>query len=145
MSFNLFQTPKQQKVLLVLWIAFVAMSYCIHQAAFTSAGITLDTFTYSLVSLYVLFGVFSIGVLVTVFQVRKRNFDLVGMSFLIATTVKLMVCSLFLRPIFKSVSTSAAIEKINFFVLFIAFLAIETVVTILILNEKRENTSKSLK
>jgi hypothetical protein len=145
LSFNLFQTPKQQKVLLVLWIAFVAMSYCIHQAAFTSAGIALTTFTYSLVSLYVLFGVFSIGVLVTVFQVRKRNFDLVGMSFLIATTVKLMVCSLFLRPILKSVSASAAIEKINFFVLFIVFLAIETVVTILILNEKQENTSKSLK
>jgi hypothetical protein len=145
LSFNLFQTPKQQKVLLVLWIAFVAMSYCIHQAAFTSAGIVLTSFTYSLVSLYLLFGLFSIGVLVTVFQVRKRNFDLVGMSFLIVTTVKLMVCSLFLRPILKSTSVTMAIEKTNFFVLFIAFLAIETVVTILILNEKQENTSKSLK
>jgi hypothetical protein len=137
LSFNLFQTPKQQKVLLALWITFVALSYFLHQAAFTSAGIVLTSFTYSLVNLYFLFGLFSIGVLVTVFQVRKRNFDLVGMSFLIATTVKLMVCALFLRPILKSISVTAAIEKTNFFMMFIVFLAIETIVTILILNEKQ--------
>ena len=137
MSFNLFQTPKQQKVLLALWIAFVAMSYCIHQAAFTSSGIVLTSFTYSLVSLYLLFGILSVGVVLTVFQVRKRNFDSVGMSFLIATSVKMMICSLFLRPILKSISATAAIEKTNFFVMFIVFLAIETGVTILILNEKQ--------
>lgn len=121
----------------MLWMAFVALSYGVHKTAFTSAGINLDTFTYSLLSLYLLFGVFSIGVLVTVFQVRKRNFDSVGMSFLIVTTLKLMVCSLFLRPILKSISITAPIEKINFFVLFIVFLAIETSITILILNEKQ--------
>jgi hypothetical protein len=137
LSFNLFQTPKQQKVLLALWIVFVFLSYFLHQAAFTSAGIDLTSFAYSLVSLYLLFGLFSIGVLVTVFQVRKRNFDSVGMSFLIATSVKMMICSLFLRPILKSISATAAIEKTNFFVMFIVFLSIETSVTILILNEKQ--------
>ena len=137
MSFNLFQTPKQQKVLLALWIAFVTLAYCVHQAAFTSAGIALNVFTYSLVSLYLLFGILSVGVVLTVFQVRKRNFDSVGMSFLIATSVKMMICSLFLRPILKSISVTAAIEKTNFFMMFIVFLAIETIVTILILNEKQ--------
>ena len=137
MSFNLFQTPKQQKVLLALWIAFVALAYCVHQAAYTSAGIALNTSTYSLFTLHLLFGILSIGVVLTVFQVRKRNFDLVGMSFLIATSVKMMICSLFLRPILKSISVTAAIEKTNFFVMFIVFLAIETGVTILILNEKQ--------
>lgn len=122
---------------MLLWIAFVFLSYCIHQVVFVFLGIAVDTFTYSLVSLYFLFGVFSIVILGTVFQVRKRNFDSVGMSFLIVTTVKMIVCSLFLRPILKSISVTAAVEKTNFFVLFIVFLAIETSVTILILNEKQ--------
>ncbi len=137
MSINLFQTPKQQKALLAFWIAFLTLSYFIHQVAFASAGITLNTFRYSLLSLYFLFGVLSIGVLLTVFHVRKRNFDSVGMSFLIATSVKMTICYFFLRPILRSISTTAAIEKTNFFVMFIVFLAIETSVTILILNEKQ--------
>jgi hypothetical protein len=100
-------------------------------------GIVADAFSYSLLSLYLFFGIFSIFLLLTVFQVRTRNFDLVGMSFLIVTSVKMMVCFLFVRPILKSISVTAPIEKINFFVMFIVFLAIETTVTILILNEKQ--------
>ena len=72
-----------------------------------------------------------------VFRVRSRNFDLLGMSFLIVTTLKMLICFLFTRPILKSTAFSASIEKTNFFVMFIVFLAIETVVTIRILNEKQ--------
>lgn len=145
MSFNLFQTQKQQKAALVIWVAFVVLSYCIHQFTFAQTGIDTTKFTYSLLSLYFLFGFFSILVVLTVIQVRKRNFDLVGMSYLIVTTIKMMICGLFLRPILKSVSSTIAIEKTNFFVMFIVFLAIETGVTLLILNEKQQNSSKSVK
>lgn len=141
MSFNLFQTSRKQKRLLFLWIAFVALSYCIHLAAFTSAGIVPNTFTYPLSSLYLLFVALSAAVLLTVFQVRKRNFDFIGMSFMIATSIKIMICFIFIRPILKSISATAAIEKTNFFVMFVVFLAIETVVTIRILNDKHKNTN----
>lgn len=70
-------------------------------------------------------------------RVRSRNFDLLGMSFLIVTTLKMLICFLLARPILKSTTISASIEKTNFFVMFIVFLAIETVVTIRILNEKQ--------
>lgn len=70
-------------------------------------------------------------------RVRSRNFDLLGMSFLIVTTLKMLICFLLARPILKNTAISAPIEKTNFFVMFIVFLAIETVVTIRILNEKQ--------
>lgn len=72
-----------------------------------------------------------------VLRVRSRNFDLLGMSFLIVTTLKMLTCFLLARPILKNTAISATIEKTNFFVMFIVFLAIETVVTIRILNEKQ--------
>ena len=137
MSLQLFQTPKQKKGGLALWIALVVLSYFVHQYFFESMGITVGAFSHSLLSLYLFFGIFSIILLLTVFQVRSRNFDLVGMSFLIVTSVKMMTCFLFVRPILKSISDTASIEKTNFFVMFIVFLAIETVVTIRILNEKQ--------
>lgn len=137
MSFPLFHNSNQQKGGLALWIALVVMSYFVHQYFFESMGITMDAFSYSLLSLYLFFGIFSIILLLTVFQVRSRNFDLVGMSFLIVTSVKMMTCFLFVRPILKSISDTASIEKTNFFVMFIVFLAIETSITILILNEKQ--------
>lgn len=137
MSFKLLHSPKQQTTFFTFWIVFVSMSCWIHQELFELAGIKTNTFTYSLVSLYLLFGLLSIGVLITILQVRKRNFDSVGMSFMVATSLKIMVCFLFVRPILKSISVTASIEKINFFTLFIVFLAIETSITILILNEKQ--------
>jgi hypothetical protein len=87
--------------------------------------------------LYLFFGLFSIGILLTVFQISARNFDLTGMSFLIVTTLKILACFVFVRPILKSISVTATIEKINFFGMFIVFLSIETLVTIVILNEKQ--------
>jgi hypothetical protein len=49
----------------------------------------------------------------------------------------MLTCFLLARPILKNTAISATIEKTNFFVMFIVFLAIETVVTIRILNEKQ--------
>ena len=137
MNFLLFKTSKQQKLGLVFWIALLSLSYLVHQFVFDSTGIAQDSFSYSLVSLYLFFGVFSIVLMVIIFRVRSRNFDLLGMSFLIVTTIKMLICFLLVRPILKSTAVSASIEKTNFFVMFIVFLAIETVVTIRILNEKQ--------
>jgi hypothetical protein len=137
LSFQLFQLTKQQKQGIALWIALVTLLYFVHQYVFELMGIAQDFFSYSLLSLYLFFGIFSLLLLLSVFQMRARNFDLVGMTFLIVTTVKLMTCFVFVRPILKSISSTSVIEKTNFFILFIVFLAFETVVTIRILNEKQ--------
>ncbi|MEN9876734.1 MAG: hypothetical protein RLZZ529_1731 [Bacteroidota bacterium] len=137
MSFQFFPLTQQQKKGLALWIALVTFSYFVHQYLFELMEISTKDFSYSLLSLYLFFGIFSIVLRVVLFQVRSQNFDLVGMSFLIVTTVKMMTCFVFVRPILKSISATSGIEKINFFMLFIVFLAIETLVTIRILNEKQ--------
>lgn len=137
MSFQLFPPTQQQKQGLSLWIALVTLSYFVHQYLFELMEISTEDFSYSLLSLYLFFGIFSIILLVALFQIRAQNFDLVGMSFLIVTTIKMLICFLLARPILKSTAVSASIEKTNFFVMFIVFLAIETVVTIRILNEKQ--------
>lgn len=137
MSFQLFPPTQQQKQGLALWIALVTLSYFVHQYLFELMEISTEDFSYSLLSLYLFFGIFSSILLVALFQIRAQNFDLVGMSFLIVTTLKMLICFLLARPILKSAAVSAPIEKINFFVMFIVFLAIETVVTIRILNEKQ--------
>lgn len=137
MSFQFFPPAQQQKKGLALWITLVTFSYFVHQYLFELMQIPTEDFSYSLLSLYLFFGIFSIVLRVVLFQVRSQNFDLVGMSFLIITTVKMMTCFVFARPILKSISATSGIEKINFFMLFIVFLAIETLVTIRILNEKQ--------
>ncbi|MBP6041008.1 MAG: hypothetical protein KA509_04295 [Flavobacterium sp.] len=137
MSILLYPLTKQQKQGLALWIAIVTLFYFFHELIFASMEISTDDFSYSLLSLYLFFGIFSMALMLVLFQVRSRNFDLLGMSFLIVTTVKMMTCFFFVRPIFKSVSVTAPVEKINFFVMFIVFLAIETLVAIRILNEKQ--------
>ena len=137
MSFQLFPPTQQQKQGLSLWIALLTLSYFVHQYLFELMEISTEDFSYSLLSLYLFFGIFSIVLMAIVFRVRSRNFDLLGMSFLIVTTLKMLICFLLVRPILKSTAVSASIEKTNFFVMFIVFLAIETVVTIRILNEKQ--------
>jgi hypothetical protein len=137
LSILLYPLTKQQKQGLGLWIAIVMLFYFFHELIFAGMEISTDDFSYSLLSLYLFFGIFLMVLMLVLFQVRSRNFDLLGMSFLIVTTVKMLTCFFFVRPIFKSVSVTAPIEKINFFVMFIVFLAIETLVAIRILNEKQ--------
>ena len=136
MSFQLLQNPKHKSTVLI-WMALIMLSYFAHQFVFELMEIKSATFSYSLLSLYLFFGLFSIGILLTVFEVSARSFDLTGLSFLIVTSIKMLACFVFVRPVLKSISITAPIEKINFFVMFIVFLAIETIVTIVILNEKQ--------
>jgi hypothetical protein len=70
-------------------------------------------------------------------KVKERSFDNIGMSFLLSTSVKMIFCYLILRPLLQVSSHNITIEKKNFFMIFILFLAIETVLTIRILNEKQ--------
>ncbi|MEY4432594.1 MAG: hypothetical protein RLZZ44_724 [Bacteroidota bacterium] len=137
MNFKLFQTSKKEKQGLALWIALIVLSYFAHHYFFELAGIPVEVFSYSLLCLYLFFGFFSILLLVVVFRVRSRHFDLLGMTFLIVTTIKMLACFVMARPILKSISVTASLEKINFFMMFVVFLAIETTVVILILNEKQ--------
>ncbi|MCF6129752.1 hypothetical protein L1S35_08705 [Flavobacterium sp. AS60] len=96
-----------------------------------------DSFIYSTLLLYLLFALLS-GVIVSLLtMVRKTSENSVGYAFLAFTTLKMAIAYAFLRPIIHTNLPKTPTEKMNFFAIFIYFLAIETYVTIRILNNKQ--------
>lgn len=94
-------------------------------------------FIYSIPLLYLFFFFFSALLILILDKVKKDNINSVGYAFLFFTTLKMGIAYLFLRPILAGDLPKTTTEKINFFVIFIYFLAIETFVTIRILNNKQ--------
>ncbi|MGQ7945848.1 DUF6168 family protein [Flavobacterium sp. WC2509] len=127
-----------KKLLPFLTLAGVTVGlYLIHKMIFRVFSINQDQFHYSLEKLYLFFMVFSAIIFKILLVIRERSFDNVGMSFLIATSAKMVFCYLILRPLLQVPKASDPTEKINFFILFIVFLIIETLFTIRLVNEKR--------
>jgi len=96
-----------------------------------------NNFHYALETEYGFFLLCSIIILLILIQVKARNIDNVGYTFLLVTSIKMVVSYFFLKPILNAATNNLAIEKINFFIIFSLFLAIETIVTIRILNNKQ--------
>lgn len=111
--------------------------YIIHKAVFFGLNINQESFHYTLETLYLFFLCFSTIILMILLKIKKRSFDNVGMSFLLATSIKMVFCYLILRPLLQDSKTDNPTERINFFILFIVFLTIETLFTINMVNEKR--------
>jgi hypothetical protein len=111
--------------------------YLIHKLIFYFFRINQELFFYSIETLYLLFLAFSFVVFLILLKVKERSFDNVGMSFLLTTSLKMILCYLVLKPILKISSHDTTTEKVNFFVMFVLFLTMETVLTIRILNEKQ--------
>jgi hypothetical protein len=121
--------------LALIGIAF--MLYLIHNMFFYFFNINQGQFLYSLEILYLFFVVLSAIIFKILLLIKEKSFDNVGMSFLIATSVKMVFCYLVLRPLLQIPKSNNPTERINFFFLFIAFLIIETLFTIRLLNEKQ--------
>ena len=121
--------------LTLLGLAFLL--YVIHKMVFYGFNISQETFHYSLEILYLFFFVLSAIIFEVLLTIRKRSFDNVGMSFLLATSIKMVFCYLILRPLLQTPKLSDPTERINFFILFIVFLTIETLFTIRLVNEKQ--------
>lgn len=127
---------KNYKPLLSLALLIV-VSYVIHKVIFYSFNIDDSAFHYSIEKLYLLFSILSVIVIAILLKVKEYSFDNVGMSFLLSTSVKMVVCYLILRSVLQASSQNSGIEKKNFFAMFILFLAIETILTIRILNKNQ--------
>ncbi|WPR72223.1 hypothetical protein SLW70_03525 [Flavobacterium sp. NG2] len=127
---------KKYKPLLFLFVlTFIA--FVVHKLFFVFLSIRDDAFVYSIETLYLLFFGSSVLVFIVMLEVKERSFDNVGMSFLLVTNLKLVFFYILLKPILEVETYENTIEKINFFGMFILFLAIETILTIRILNEKQ--------
>jgi hypothetical protein len=126
---------KLSPFLTLMGIAFLL--YVIHKIIFYSFSINQEAFHYSLETLYLFFLVLSAIIFKVLLTIKEKSFDNVGMSFLLATSLKMVLCYLILRPLLQMPKANNPTERINFFILFIAFLIIETLFTIRLVNEKQ--------
>lgn len=95
-------------------------------------------FYYSLQQIYLFFFCSSSIIITVLIIVKQKSIDNVGYVFLLLTSIKMVVSYAFLTPILNSNNPTKALEKINFFIIFALFLAIETIITIRILNKNQK-------
>ena len=93
----------------------------------TSLSSSYQIYQFSLVTIYLVLALFSIAILITLYIVNAKNKDIVGMTFLLLTTIKTGIYYFIFSDIVTS-SNRNSVEKINFFMVFILFLAIETLI-----------------
>lgn len=96
-----------------------------------------DKFVYSIPILYATFCFFSVIIIGMMLKVKKINIDYVGYTFLLLTSLKMVVAYLMMQPIFHHSYSITPTDKMNFFIIFIYFLVIETFLTVRILNNKQ--------
>jgi hypothetical protein len=94
-------------------------------------------FVYSLPFLYSCFAAFSLVIVLILQMVKEKSIDNVGFAYLFLTGLKMVVAYVFMMPILALHLAKTPTEKMSFFGVFIYFLAIETLVTIRILNNKQ--------
>lgn len=97
----------------------------------------LQGFHFPIEVVYGFFFICSLLIIILLIEVKKKNIDNVGYTFLLVTCIKIAISYAILSPILNSNHSNVRIEKINFFIIFALFLTIETIVTIRILNNKQ--------
>lgn len=129
--------PTEYKLLFKMFLAALFF-YGIHKLVFFAFLPQSDAeFIYSIDLLYGFFFLASVLISLILFAVAKTNINNVGFTFLFLTVAKMGVAFFFLKPILSSASAQKALEKMNFLVIFLVFLAIETVFAIKTLNKKQ--------
>jgi len=116
---------------------FALASYILHKAFFIFFDIPNQNFHYSIESLYLIFFTFSTLLFVGLLKFGTKNFDNIGMMFMMGTLIQMFFIYLVLRPILSDKGYNVSVEKANFFITFILFLLFETLLTVRLLNKKR--------
>ncbi|WP_281634391.1 hypothetical protein [Flavobacterium luteolum] len=111
-------------------------TYIIHKAVFLFSEINTQHFHYSLELLYLSFFAISSLLYFILLIVKKKNFEIVGMTFLFGTFTQMLLAYLVLQPILKNQIGETNVEKVSFFITFVLFLLFQTLLTVRLLNEK---------
>ena len=111
--------------------------FVLHKIYFFLFGSETDKFFFSIEIVYGFFFVASLTIISILMLVKNKNIDSVGFVFLLITSLKIVISYFLLRQIIINSGENLKTEKLHFFIVFAVFLAIETVVTIRILNKKQ--------
>lgn len=120
---------------LLLVLLSTILLYAIHKSAVVFSGWKelFSGFHYSLEMLYLAFGLASLLIVFLLIKVKERNFDQIGLAFMALITIKMFVFYFVFRPVISSKASETDWERVNFIVLFMTFLILETVVSAQIL------------
>ena len=126
-----------QSVLLLF--QYVIAAFIAHKLFFyiLNYQIIENQFQYSILSLYSFFLICSLIIITLLVLIKRKEINNVGNSFMFLTILQMPFAYFLLHSILNSTSKNASFEKINFFIIFLLFLAIETIVSIRILNNKQ--------
>lgn len=126
---------KYRPILEVLILS--AVFYLIHKLFFFLNGDNpeFQGFHLPIEAVYGFFFTCSILILFVLIKVKAKNIDYVGYTFILLTFIKMAGSYAVLYPILHSGNRNMEIEKIDFFIIFALFLAIETIVTVRLLND----------
>ncbi len=122
------------EVLVLSTLLFIGHKLFFH---FNETNPKYQGFYYSLETIYSFFSFCSIIIVFILIQIRNKNIDNVGFTYLWLTFIKMGLSYILLHPILQNQNPNIRLEKLNFFFIFAIFLTIETVVTIKILNNKQ--------
>lgn len=95
-------------------------------------------FVYTVPQLYGFFFLLSAIILLILIKVSQNSMTNVGLTFILLTTFKMGIGFVFLKPVLNTNAIHTGLEKINFLIVFLLFLTIETVFTIRLINNKQE-------
>jgi hypothetical protein len=128
---------KFQPILEIIFLSILV--YLVHKLVFflNHDNQKLQGFNFSIETIYGFFSSCSVIILLILIKVKTKNIDNVGYTFLLVTCIKMAISFAVLYPILHSGNPNVRIEKVNFFIIFALFLAIETLVTVRILNNKQ--------
>lgn len=102
---------------------------------YTVSDATVKSFQLPIYQLYIIFIVLSSIIMLILERISKKRFDQTGMSFLVLTTVQLLLAYLIFRPIISEDSVTTK-EKLHTAFIFVLFLTIQTLLTVRLLNKK---------
>ena len=95
-----------------------------------------NTTYYSFSQTFSFFAISSVLILLLNLAVQKKAKEQLGFVFLGIMTIKVIAAYVFIAPALENKIGISEFEKINFFVYFLVFLAIDVYLTIQILNKK---------
>ena len=97
---------------------------------------TYQAFHYPVYTVYLFFFILSLVLLFILIKINETKPEQLGFVFLVLISIKFALSYIFLLPVLQDNTESTYMEKINFFMIFIAFLAVEVVLASRLLKKK---------
>jgi hypothetical protein len=125
------------KVFVALF-GMIFLAYLLHKWVFFYFNIDTTDFKLGLEKLYLTFSLFAMLATLVLLRVKIKNFDQVGMAFLWVSMLKFGMAFWVAKPLLFSKENSISFEKNNFLIVFMLFLALETIIAIQLVSRKQD-------